>query len=135
MLLPLGAVTHVEVKWTVRLAEYAGQRSSNCACVCARARLRCGLTPGRCAVMDALSVAQHSLVSKVQSISAKSVCLWALPCLRNTYAVFVGARRSTSRIIFITDLNSDQCNADDPDDAEFLQQVFPTDVFLSAVCF
>ena len=32
-------------------------------------------------------------------------------------------RRSTSRIIFITDLNSDQCNADDPDDAEFLQQV------------
>ena len=58
------------------------------------------------------------------SPSAQSQCAYgALTCLRSAYAVSVGARRSTSRIIFITDLNSDQCNADDPDDAEFLQQV------------
>ena len=44
VLLPLGALTHVEVKWTVRLAEYAGQRSSNCACACLRARVCCALT-------------------------------------------------------------------------------------------
>ena len=31
--------------------------------------------------------------------------------------------RTTLRIIFISDLNSDRCNADDPDDAEFLEQV------------
>jgi hypothetical protein len=46
-----------------------------------------------------------------------------LLCLRSADAVLASARRTTSRIIFITDLNSDQCNADDPDDAEFLQQV------------
>jgi len=27
------------------------------------------------------------------------------------------------RVIFVSDLTSDQCNADDPDDAEFLAQV------------
>ena len=46
VLLPLGALTHVEVQWTVKLAEYAGQRSSNCACARLRACLRCALTLG-----------------------------------------------------------------------------------------
>ena len=72
VLLPLGALTHVEVQWTVKLAEYAGQRPSNCTRACLRARLCRALTlRGSFAVMDALSVAQHSLVSKAQSISAK----------------------------------------------------------------
>ena len=57
-------------------------------------------------------------------------------CLRSAYAVLASARRSTSRIIFITDLNSDHCNADDPDDAEFLQQVCcMLKVFLGAFFF
>ena len=46
VLLPLGALTHVEVQWTVKLADYAGQRSSNCACACLRACVRCALTLG-----------------------------------------------------------------------------------------